>query len=131
MNKEVKVAIDSCHTACGWVGMASSPSGLLALTLPQPTQERALKPLLERWGEGQLYDDPRLNGLKKKLQQYFDGQRVLLDEPFGLERGDRFPTPGLVGCAGHSLWRDPLLWPDSPPGRLARGRPSCRTGHGH
>ena len=90
MNKEVKVAIDSCHTACGWVGMASSPSGLLALTLPQPTQERALKPLLERWGEGQLYDDPRLNGLKKKLQQYFDGQRVLLDEPLDLREATAF-----------------------------------------
>ena len=81
MNKEVKVAIDSCQTACGWVGIASSPSGLLTLTLPEPTQERALKPLLERWGEGQSYDDPRLDGLKTKLQDYFDGQRVLFDEP--------------------------------------------------
>ena len=81
MNKEVKVAIDSCQTACSWVGIASYPSGLLALTLPEPTQERALKPLLERWGEGQSYDDPRLDGLKTKLQDYFDGQRVLFDEP--------------------------------------------------
>ena len=90
MNKEVKVAIDSCQTAWGWVGIASSPSGLLALTLPEPTQEKALKPLLERWREGQLYDDPRLDGLKRKLQQYFDGQQVLFDEPLDLSEATAF-----------------------------------------
>ncbi len=91
MSKEdTKVAIDSCQTACGWVGIASSPSGLLALTLPEPTQERALKPLLERWGEEQSYDDPRLDGLKTKLRQYFDGQRVLFDEPLDLRGATAF-----------------------------------------
>jgi len=85
MSKEdAKVAIDSCQTAWGWVGIASSPSGLLALTLPEPTQERALKPLLERWGKEQSYDDPKLDALKTKLQQYFDGQPVLFDEPLHL-----------------------------------------------
>jgi methylated-DNA-[protein]-cysteine S-methyltransferase len=88
--KEVKVAIDSCQTAWGWVGMASSPGGLLALTLPKPTQEKALKPLLERWGEEQLHDDPRLDGLKKKLQQYFKGERVLFDEPLDLRAATAF-----------------------------------------
>lgn len=87
--EEVKVAIDSCQTAWGWVGIASSPSGLLALTLPEPTQERALKPLLERWG-GQPHDDPRLGGLKRKLQQYFDGQRVLFDEALDLSGATAF-----------------------------------------
>jgi len=90
MNKEeIKVAIDSCQTAWGWVGIASSPTGLLALTLPQPTQERALQPLLERWGEEQLYDDV-LDGLKRKLQHYFDGQRVLFDEPLDLRAATAF-----------------------------------------
>ena len=90
MNKEVKVAIDSCQTAWGWVGMASSPGGLLALTLPEPTQERAVKPLLERWGKEQLYNGPRLDGLKTKLQQYFDGQRVLFDDPLDLRGATAF-----------------------------------------
>ena len=90
MNKEeVKVAIDSCQTAWGWMGIASSPGGLLALTLPQPTQESALKPLLERWG-GQPHDDPRLDGLKRKLQRYFDGRRVLFDEPLDLREATVF-----------------------------------------
>jgi len=87
--EEVKVAIDSCPTAWGWVGIASSPRGLLALTLPEPTQERALKPLLERWGE-QPHDDPRLDDLKAKFQQYFDGQQVLFDEPLDLSRATAF-----------------------------------------
>lgn len=91
MSKEdVKVAIDPCRTAWGWVGIASSPSGLLALTLPNPTQERALKPLLGRWLEEQPYDDPRLDGLKRKLQCYFDGQRVLFDEPLDLRGATAF-----------------------------------------
>lgn len=91
MSKEhVKVAIDSCHTAWGWVGIASSPSGLLALTLPEPTQEKALKPLVERWGEEQSYDDPMLDGLKRKLQHYFDGQRVLFDQPLDLSEATAF-----------------------------------------
>jgi methylated-DNA-[protein]-cysteine S-methyltransferase len=88
--EEITVAIDSWQTAWGWVGIASSPRGLLALTLPQPTRERALKPLLERWGEVQPYDDPRLDGLKMKLQQYFDGQRVLFDEPLYLKEATAF-----------------------------------------
>ena len=91
MSKEdIKVVIDSCQMACGWVGIASSPGGLLALTLPEPTQERALKPLLERWGEEQSYDDPRLDGLKTKLQDYFNGQRVLFDEPLDLSEATAF-----------------------------------------
>ncbi len=88
--KEVKVAIDSCPTAWGWVGIASSPRGLLALTLPEPTQERALKPLLERWGEKQPYNDPKLDGLKRKLQHYFDGQQVLFDEALDLSGATAF-----------------------------------------
>jgi len=88
--EEVMVAVDSCQTAWGWVGMASSPQGLLTLTLPQPTQERALKPLLERWGREQLHDDPRLEGLKRKLQRYFDGYRVLFDEPLDLREATAF-----------------------------------------
>ena len=88
--EEIKVAIDSCQTACGWVGIASSPNGLLALTLPEPTQERALKPLLKRWGGWRPYEDPRLDGLKAKLQQYFDGQRVLFDEPLDLSGATAF-----------------------------------------
>jgi O6-methylguanine-DNA--protein-cysteine methyltransferase len=72
------------------VGIASSPSGLLALTLPESTQERALKPLLERWGKEQSYDDPGLDNLKTKLQRYFDGQRVLFDEPLDLREATAF-----------------------------------------
>ena len=59
--EEVKLAMDSCQTTWGWVGIASSPGGLLALTLPKPTQEMALRLLLERRGKEQSYDDPRLD----------------------------------------------------------------------
>lgn len=90
MDKEVKVTLDSCYTAWGWVGIASSPEGLLALTLPKPTRERALEPLLEQWEKAQLGQDPRLDEVKRKLQQYFTGQRVLFDEPLDLREATAF-----------------------------------------
>ena len=85
-----KVAIDSCQTRWGWVGIASSPDGLLALTLPQPTQERALQPLLACWGQEPDYYDPRLDGFKRKLRQYFNGWRVIFDEPLDLAEATPF-----------------------------------------
>jgi len=88
--EEVRMVIDSCHTAWGWVGIACSPDGLLALTLPEPTPESALEPLLERWEKAQRYDDPRLEGLKRKLREYFEGQRVVFDEPLDLRGATPF-----------------------------------------
>lgn len=90
MGKEVEVTLDSCHTAWGWVGIASSPEGLLALTLPKPTQEQALEPLLKRWKKAQLGHDPKLDKIKRKLQQYFTGQRVLFDEALDLGEATAF-----------------------------------------
>jgi len=75
-----EVTIGICDTAFGWVGVARSPRGLLALTLPQPDQEAALRPLLDRWGDDARRDDVALGDLPDKLRRYFDGQPVSFDE---------------------------------------------------
>lgn len=87
--EEIGASIDLCQTAWGWVGIANSPGGLLALTFPQSTQAGALKPLLERWGGRPSYDDA-LDELKRELQQYFQGQRVLFNAVLNLREATVF-----------------------------------------
>lgn len=86
----MKVTLTSCQTSLGWIGIAGSPQGLLALTLPQPTRESALAPLLERWGQGEIENDSRLDNLKGKLQYYLAGERVVFDEPLDLSGATPF-----------------------------------------
>ena len=71
----------ACKTTFGWVGIARSARGLLALTLPRPDQEAALQPLLDRWGDDARQDDVALGDLGEKLRRYFDGGVVSFDEP--------------------------------------------------
>jgi methylated-DNA-[protein]-cysteine S-methyltransferase len=85
-----EVTIGICDTAFGWVGVARSPRGLLALTLPQPDQEAALRPLLDRWGDDARRDDVALGDLPDKLRRFFDGQPVSFDEPLDMSDATGF-----------------------------------------
>ena len=84
------IALTSCETAMGWVGIARSARGLLALTLPKPTEEAALRPLIERWGLEGISDDPVLDDLKARLQRYFAGERLAFDDPLDPTVGTPF-----------------------------------------
>ena len=84
------VAIGLCETALGWVGMARSSRGLLAVTLPTPDQEAALRPLLDRWGDDARRDDVALSDLQDKLRRYFGGQPVSFDEPLDMSGATDF-----------------------------------------
>ena len=149
-----QVIIGACETAFGWVGMARSPRGLLALTLPEPDQEAALRPLLERWGDDARRDDVALSGLQEKLRRYFDGERVSFDEP--LDMGDatdfqrrvwgatrRIPrgqtmtygqiarqagSPGAARAVGQAMARNP--WPVIVPCHRVVGHDGRLTGFG-
>jgi len=82
-----RIILTSCKTAMGWVGIARSARGLLALT---PTEEAALRPLIERWGLEGISDDPVLDELKARLQRYFAGERVAFDDPLDPTVGTPF-----------------------------------------
>jgi len=84
------VKIGICDTAFGWVGVARSPRGLLALTLPKPDREAALQPLLDRWGDDARWDDVALGDLPDKLRRFFDGQPVSFDEPLDMSGATDF-----------------------------------------
>jgi methylated-DNA-[protein]-cysteine S-methyltransferase len=85
-----EVTIGICDTAFGWVGVARSPRGLLALTLPKPDREAALRPLLDRWGDDARRDDVALGDLPDKLRRFFDGQPVSFDEPLDMSGATDF-----------------------------------------
>ena len=85
-----EVTVTACQTAFGWIGIAASSQGLLAVTLPQPTEEDALRPLLARWRLARLGEDASLAQVKEKLRRYFEGQEVTFDEPLDLSQATPF-----------------------------------------
>nr|NIV29959.1 hypothetical protein [Anaerolineae bacterium] len=72
----------TCQTAYGWAGIAWSSQGLVAITLPEPSEAEALGWLPESSGpEPELPEGLDLPALLDKLRGYFEGQPVTFDEP--------------------------------------------------
>jgi methylated-DNA-[protein]-cysteine S-methyltransferase len=74
------VIIGTCETDFGWVGIAISPGGLLALTLPQSTEPVALHQLRARWPEARSAAEDELSEIGDRLRRYFAGQAVSFDD---------------------------------------------------
>lgn len=149
-----KVIIGLCETTFGWVGIAHSLQGLLALTLPKPDREAALRPLLARWGDDAQQDDAASSDLQDKLCRYFDGQAVSFDTPLDMSgatdfqrrvwkatrripRGQtltygeiarRVGSPGAARAVGQALARNP--WPVIVPCHRIVGHDGRLTGFG-
>jgi methylated-DNA-[protein]-cysteine S-methyltransferase len=86
-----KIGVTTCQTAFGWVGIAWSARGLVALTLPQSTEAEALG-RLPAANEPAPEPPPGLNvaALADKLRCYFDGEPVSFDEPLDPAIGTAF-----------------------------------------
>ncbi len=85
------IGLTACETAWGWVGIAWSARGLVAVTLPQPTRQAVLDHLPR--SQGPVPAPPPgldLVALAHKLQRYFEGQAVDFDEPLDLNLGTEF-----------------------------------------
>jgi O-6-methylguanine DNA methyltransferase len=93
MRQKSKPAIGTatCQTARGWVGIAWSEQGLVAISLPQPTEEEALAGLPVR-GDAvpPLPSWLGLESLADRLRRYFEGEEVVFDEPLDRRLGTRF-----------------------------------------
>jgi methylated-DNA-[protein]-cysteine S-methyltransferase len=85
------IGVTTCHTALGWVGMAWSVRGLVALTLPRPTEAGALS-RLPAGSELPPAPPPGLDieALTAKLGRYFHGEAVAFDEPLDPTIGTPF-----------------------------------------
>lgn len=90
-NTDVSTGITTCQTAFGWVGIAWSDQGLVAITLPQPSQAEAIDRLPQ--SSGPIPSTPQgldLSVLVDKLQRYFEGEPVAFDEPLDPTIGTEF-----------------------------------------
>jgi methylated-DNA-[protein]-cysteine S-methyltransferase len=99
MDGESKIGVTTCQVAWGWVGIAWSERGLVALTLPQPTEAEALAQLPP-------CDDPvlplpmwlGLDVLADKLRRYFEGEEVTFTLPLDPTIGTEFQRRVWAAC---------------------------------
>jgi methylated-DNA-[protein]-cysteine S-methyltransferase len=85
------IGVTTCQTAFGWVGIAWSEQGLVALTLPQPTEAGALSQLpASREGIPEAPPGLDLATLASKLRRYFEGGEPTFDEPLDPAIGTKF-----------------------------------------
>lgn len=152
-NVKGPIGVTACQTAFGWVGMAWSKRGLVALTLPQPAEADALGRLPE---SGSIL--PAVAGLDvamlaDKLRRYFAGEPVTFDEPLdpcvgtefqqrvwaitrGIPRGQtrsygqvaRQAGSGAARAVGQAMARNP--WPVIVPCHRVVGSDGSLTGFG-
>ena len=90
-HNERTVGISTCQTAFGWVGIAWSEHGLVALTLPQASERKALDQLPA--SSDSVPEAPSgldVTALVDKLRRYFEGQVVTFDEPLDPILGTEF-----------------------------------------
>jgi methylated-DNA-[protein]-cysteine S-methyltransferase len=85
------VGVTACQTAFGWVGITWSARGLVALTLPQPSEAEALGQLP---AGSDLPPVPPAGldvaALTDKLRRYFEGETVAFNEPLDPSIGTDF-----------------------------------------
>lgn len=86
-----ELGVTVCHTAMGWVGIAWSARGLVAVTLPRPTEGEALAQLPAGSESGPaLPAGLDVAVLVDKLQRTYSGEVVLFDEPLDPSLGTEF-----------------------------------------
>jgi methylated-DNA-[protein]-cysteine S-methyltransferase len=85
------IGITTCQTAFGWVGIAWSDRGLAAITLPQSSRAESIDLLPQPHDSiPSLPQGLDLSVLVDKLQRYFEGEPVTLDEPLDPTIGTEF-----------------------------------------
>jgi methylated-DNA-[protein]-cysteine S-methyltransferase len=150
-----EISVTTCQTAWGWEGIAWSARGLVALTLPQPTEAVALSRLPA------CSDSPPapplgldISALADKLRRYFEGEAVAFDEPLDPSIGTDFQrrvwaitraiprgqtrsygeiarqagSPGAARAVGQATARNP--WPVLVPCHRVVGHDGRLTGFG-
>jgi methylated-DNA-[protein]-cysteine S-methyltransferase len=145
----------SCQTAFGWVGVAWSSQGLVAITLPEPSEAEALGRLPDSSGsEPQMPQGLDVPALLVNLRRYFGGQAVAFDEALDPTIGTEFQrrvwvltreiprgqtrtygelarmagSPGAARAVGQAMARNP--WPIIVPCHRVLGSGGSLTGFG-
>ena len=80
----------SVATAFGWVAVAASSQGLVAVTLPQPDERSALALLRNQVGVMVPDIEKRLAAVLDRLRRYYAGEAVELDDLLDMSCGTPF-----------------------------------------
>jgi methylated-DNA-[protein]-cysteine S-methyltransferase len=155
MDSRTEIGVTVCQTAMGWVGIAWSVRGLMAVTLPRATEAETLSRLPAGSGlDPQAVPGLDVMALSDKLQRYFHGEVVTFDEPLdptigtdfqrrvwaitrAIPRGQRRTygeiareagSPGAARAVGQSMARNP--WPVIVPCHRVVGHDGRLTGFG-
>lgn len=95
--------VATVETALGWVAVAASTKGLLAVTLPQ-TDEPASKLLIQEQVGVVLPDDKGvLDTVLDRLRRYYAGEPVAFDDPLDMGEASRFQR--AIWCATRQVPR--------------------------
>jgi len=91
MDRLTSIGGTTFETAAGWVGIAWSGEGLVAVTLPEPDEAAALR-RLPKPADPAPQPPPGLDvaGLVDKLRAYFRGEDVHFPEPLDPSLGTGF-----------------------------------------
>ncbi|MBC7223328.1 MAG: methylated-DNA--[protein]-cysteine S-methyltransferase [Anaerolineae bacterium] len=86
------VAWTTFPTAEGWMGVATSPEGLVRVVLPKPTEEQAAEELAAAFGPRTPEEalPPALRDLRDRLVAYFQGEPVAFPDPLHPALGTPF-----------------------------------------
>ncbi|MFQ6057950.1 MAG: methylated-DNA--[protein]-cysteine S-methyltransferase [Anaerolineae bacterium] len=87
---EQKIGLGVFETELGWIGVAVSGRGIVALNLPHPTQEAALSDLRAQWPEADLLTKEALGDLVDQMQRYAAGEQVAFHVNLDLSRQPPF-----------------------------------------
>jgi methylated-DNA-[protein]-cysteine S-methyltransferase len=76
-------------TDMGWVEIFSSPRGLVRLTLPQPSAQRALE-LLDSSKAHATWSPHQFEDIAKRLRAYFNGEKSTFPDELDLSQATQF-----------------------------------------
>ena len=150
---EVGIGTTVCETAAGWVGIAWSAQGLVAVTLPQATEAEALD-RLPPGGDRRPSPGAEILALIDRLRSYFEGEDVTFDDALAPSLGTDFQrrvwsitraiprgqtrtygdiareagSPGAARAVGQAMARNP--WPVIVPCHRVVGHDGQLTGFG-
>lgn len=153
-DKRRELVFTTCETALGWVGVAWSDGGLAALTLPQSSEDAAIRLLPSGGIRAEATPGLDTDTLIEKLRRAYVGEDVAFDQVLdpaigtlfqrrvwaitrGIPRGETRTygeiardagSPGAARAVGQAMARNP--WPMLVPCHRVVGHDGRLTGFG-
>ncbi|MBI4201056.1 MAG: methylated-DNA--[protein]-cysteine S-methyltransferase [Chloroflexi bacterium] len=81
----------------GWIGVLASERGIRKLELPQPSPQRAVEKLQPEAQEADAVSS-RFEGLRERLEAYFNGEPAAFDDELDLEGAPTFFMRAWKAC---------------------------------